>query len=76
MPDYLIDSVTFAIMHDPVVTKNGISYDRSTLVEHLKRSDRDPLTGDPLTMDDLRPNRALKAACEDFLEKNGWAVDW
>ena len=76
VPDYLIDNVTFAIMHDPVTTKTGISYDRSTMVEHLKRSQKDPLTGDPLRYEDLRPNRALKEASEKFLEENGWAVDW
>ena len=63
-------------MHDPVTTKTGISYDRSTMIEHLKRSEKDPLTGEPLSYEDLRPNRALKEACERFLEENGWAVDW
>ena len=76
VPDYLIDNISFAIMHDPVVTRTGNSYDRSTLLEHLKRSNTDPLTREPLTRDDLRPNLALKQACAEFLEENGWAVDW
>ncbi|MCJ1314879.1 hypothetical protein MMC15_000193 [Xylographa vitiligo] len=76
VPDYLIDNISFAIMHDPVVTKTGNSYDRSTLLEHLKRSNTDPLTREPLTREDLRPNLALKQACAEFLEENGWAVDW
>lgn len=76
VPDYLIDNISFAIMHDPVVTKTGNSYDRSTLMEHLKRSSTDPLTREPLRMTDLRPNLALKQACEEFLAENGWAVDW
>ncbi|MCJ1478230.1 hypothetical protein MMC13_006907 [Lambiella insularis] len=76
VPDYLIDNISFAIMHDPVVTKTGNSYDKSTLLEHLKRSNTDPLTREPLTRDDLRPNLALKQACEEFLDQNGWAVDW
>lgn len=63
-------------MHDPVVTKTGNSYDRSTVIEHLKRSQTDPLTREPLSMADLRPNLALKKACDDFLSENGWAVDW
>ncbi|CAI4210938.1 unnamed protein product [Parascedosporium putredinis] len=25
---------------------------------------------------DLRPNLSLKQACEEFLDENGWAVDW
>lgn len=63
-------------MHDPVITKTGNSYDRTTVMEHLRRSDTDPLTREPLRMQDLRPNLALKQACEDFLSENGWAVDW
>ena len=63
-------------MHDPVITKSGNSYDRATLMEHLKRSHTDPLTREPLTWQDLRPNLALKQACDEFLAENGWAVDW
>lgn len=76
VPDYLIDGISFAIMHDPVVTKTGQSYDRSTLIEHLRRSPTDPLTREPLRIEECRPNLALKAACEKYLEENGWAVDW
>ncbi|KAL9603939.1 MAG: hypothetical protein Q9219_000877 [cf. Caloplaca sp. 3 TL-2023] len=76
VPDYLIDNISFCIMHDPVVTKTGNSYERSTILEHLKRSPTDPLTREPLTIHELRPNLALKQACAEFLEKNGWAVDY
>ena len=64
-------------MHDPVITKNGHSYERATLYEHLKRSPTDPLTRDALTIDDLRSNFGLKAACDEFWENNrGWAYEW
>jgi len=76
VPDYLIDNITFSVMHDPVVTKHGHSYERSTILDHLRRSPTDPLTREPLRMEDLRPNLALRAASEKFLEENGWAVDW
>ncbi|KAK6340759.1 hypothetical protein TWF696_009080 [Orbilia brochopaga] len=77
VPDYLIDSISFSIMTDPVVTKNGQSYDRSTIMDHLRRSNTDPLTREPLRMEDLRPNLALKQVCAEFLEENaGWAVDY
>lgn len=77
VPDYLVDGITFEIMHDPVVTKGGRSYERATLVEHLKRSPTDPLTREPLTIGELRPNIALKEACTEFMEKNsGWVYDW
>ncbi len=76
VPDYLIDSISFGVMHDPVVTKTGQSYDRVTMLEHLKRSGTDPLTREPLGIEDVRPNLGLKQACEEFLRENGWAVDW
>ena len=76
VPDYMIDNITFAFMHDPVLTKSGQSYERTTIEAHLKTFDTDPLTREPLRKEDLRPNLALKQACEEFLETNGWAVDW
>lgn len=77
VPDYLVDGITFEIMHDPVVTNNGRSYERATLIEHLKRSPTDPLTREPLKISELRPNLALKEACQEFMESNsGWIYDW
>ncbi|KAF3919411.1 hypothetical protein ABW21_db0207793 [Orbilia brochopaga] len=77
VPDYLIDSISFSIMTDPVVTKSGQSYDRSTIMDHLRRSHTDPLTREPLRIEELRPNLALKQVCAEFLEENaGWAVDY
>lgn len=76
IPDYLIDAISFTVMHDPVITKTGNSYDRATVMEHLKRSHTDPLTREPLRLEDLRPNLALKQACDDFLDANGWAVEY
>ncbi|KAI7513888.1 U-box-domain-containing protein [Hortaea werneckii] len=78
IPDHLVDMITFEPMHDPVITKNGHSYERATLYEHLKRSPTDPLTRDPLTIDELRSNFGLKAACDEFWESGAseWIGDW
>ncbi|KAF3906554.1 hypothetical protein ABW20_dc0107825 [Dactylellina cionopaga] len=77
VPDYLMDSISFSIMTDPVVTKHGHSYDRATIMDHLRRSNTDPLTRESLRVEDLRPNLALKQVCAEFLEENaGWAVDY
>ena len=60
-----------------VITKQGHSYERTSIMEHLKRSPTDPLTRESLTVDELRPNLALKKVCEEFMENNaGWAVEW
>jgi STIP1 family protein 1 len=77
VPDYLVDPITFELLVDPVVTKNGRSYERATIIEHLKRSPTDPLTREPLTIGDLRPNIALREACTEFMEQNsGWVYEW
>jgi STIP1 homology and U-box containing protein 1 len=77
IPGYLIDDISFEVMHDPVTTKHGHSYERATIVEHLKRNPVDPLTREPLSLADLRPNLALRQACNEFWESNsGWAYDW
>lgn len=57
-------------------TKTGNSYERASIMEHLRRSHTDPLTRSPLSPEELRPNLALREACEQFLEENGWAVDY
>ncbi|QPC63910.1 hypothetical protein HYE67_006141 [Fusarium culmorum] len=76
IPDWAIDDISFGFMIDPVVTKTGKSYERSSIMEHLRRHPSDPLTREPLTTSELRPNLALRQACEEFLENNGWAADW
>ncbi|KAK9322853.1 hypothetical protein V1517DRAFT_259409 [Lipomyces orientalis] len=76
VPDYLIDPISFNIFYDPVVSKSGQSFERSVILEHLKNHKFDPFTREYLTESDLRPNLSLKAACEQFLEENGWAVDY
>lgn len=78
LPDHLLDKITFELMHDPVISiKSGISYERNTLMEHFSYGRMfDPVAQVPMTERDVIPNRALKEACEEFLTKNGWAVDY
>ncbi|KAI1113860.1 U-box domain-containing protein [Nemania sp. NC0429] len=76
VPDWVIDDISFGIMIDPVMTKTGKSYERASIMEALRRHPVDPLTREPLYPSELRPNLGLKQACEEFLEQNGWAVDW
>ena len=54
------------IMNDPVTVSNGITYDRSSITEHLKTSHICPKTGDTIT-DVLIPNKALKVLIQRLL---------
>jgi len=76
VPDYLIDGITFEIMHDPVITPSGVSYERISILKHIRASPVDPLTRELLKESQLIPNVGLKNACAEFLENNGWAVDY
>ncbi|KAM4060497.1 u-box domain-containing protein [Hirsutella rhossiliensis] len=76
VPEWAIDDISFAIMVDPVITKTGKSYERASILEHLRHHPSDPVTRDPLVPSELRPNFGLRQACDEFLELNGWAVDW
>ncbi|KAK3358257.1 U-box domain-containing protein [Lasiosphaeria ovina] len=76
VPDWLIDEISFCVMHDPVMTKSGKSYERAHILEHLRRSQTDPQSREPLYPHELRPNLQLREACRQFLEENAWAVDY
>ncbi|KAL1921872.1 uncharacterized protein VTP21DRAFT_10514 [Calcarisporiella thermophila] len=77
IPESFIDPISFNIMHDPVITPSGITYERTALKEHIKViGSFDPLTRAPLNERNLISNLALKEAIEDFLRKNGWAADY
>ncbi|TYZ59363.1 hypothetical protein PybrP1_002916 [[Pythium] brassicae (nom. inval.)] len=76
IPEYFVCPVSMEIMVDPVTTPNGISYERKCLEEHLRKNGPvDPLTRKQLTFEMLRPNTSLRAAIQDFLEKNPWAFE-
>lgn len=76
VPDWMVDPISFEVMHDPVITPSGVSYERVGLLRHLKQSGTDPLTREKLSETTLISNVGLKQACAEFLERNGWAVDW
>eukprot|EP00943_MAST-04B_sp_MAST-4B-sp1_P005209 g5209.t1 len=54
-------------MHDPVIDREGNSYDRKAILDWLRKgNDTSPMTRVPLKEDDLTPNRALKDQIESF----------
>ncbi|KAI7697493.1 E3 ubiquitin-protein ligase CHIP [Sarcoptes scabiei] len=77
VPDYLCGKISFDIMHDPVITPSGITYDRKDIDEHLQRVGHfDPVTRNPLTANQLIPNLAMKEVIDNFLIENEWANDY
>ncbi|PGH27035.1 hypothetical protein AJ80_01220 [Polytolypa hystricis UAMH7299] len=76
VPNGVIDKFYFHVMHDPVITISGHSFERAGVLKHLQTNPTDPITRAPMTVDDLRTNFTLREVCEEFLEKNPWAADW
>ena len=51
---------------DPVIDPEGNSYERSFIEQWLTTRDTSPITRARLSVADLRPNRALRTACESW----------
>ncbi|CBZ50914.1 putative TPR domain-containing protein [Neospora caninum Liverpool] len=86
VPNCLSCSISMAIMNDPVITPSGITYEKSLLLEHLRRNGHfDPITSrmkkrtlgaacrKPCPPDALVPNYGIKEAIKWFLGKYPWA---
>lgn len=75
VPDYLCGKISFEIMHDPVITPSGITYDRQDIEEHLKRVGHfDPITRQPLEANQLISNLAMKEVVDAYVNENEWAL--
>ena len=57
-----------------VITPSGHSYERAAIEKYVREiKAEDPQTRTPLTLPQLAPNLALKAAIQAFLVENPWA---
>lgn len=74
LPEHLCCAISLGLMHNPVITPCGLTYERSCVEEHLRVVGRfDPVSRKPLEPHQLVPNLALRAAVEAFLEDSPWA---
>ena len=54
--------ITLELLTDPVITPSGVSYERQAIEDWIDQRGTDPMTGQPLTRQQLYPNRGLLAA--------------
>eukprot|EP00300_Choanocystis_sp_HF-7_P009976 c16728_g1_i1.p1 GENE.c16728_g1_i1~~c16728_g1_i1.p1 ORF type:complete len:295 (-),score=60.80 c16728_g1_i1:96-980(-) len=74
VPDFLCCKISMDICSDPAVGPSGITYDRGVIEEYLRMGhNQDPVTRNPLTIDQLYPNVALRAAIDSYYDSNPWA---
>ncbi len=54
--------ITHMLFEDPVIDNEGNSYEKKAIEDWLKRNQTSPITRNPLSINDLKPNRGLKDA--------------
>ncbi len=70
-PDYLIDSAfSCEIMEDPVISSDGITYNRREIEKWFKKHDTSPKTGEILKSKNLIPNISIRNAIEEWKKSN------
>ena len=63
-PEDFICPITHDVMENPVMSNRGISFEEDAILQWLERSNRCPVSRQPLRRSDLRPNIALKNLIE------------
>lgn len=66
--DKFICPISKQIMTDPVITPEGISYNKSDILLYLEASNIDPITNNPLTKEMLVNNFILKSQIKSYLK--------
>jgi hypothetical protein len=67
--DSFLCPISQEIMSNPVITPSGITYDRKSIMNWLKKSSDCPITKMPLNASDLITNYSLKNAIAEYLKK-------
>ena len=58
--------ITHCIMKDPVQGKDGHTYERSAIINALTYKRESPVTRENMTINDLKPNYAIKFLCDSY----------
>jgi len=62
IPEYFLCPITGCLMRQPAMTPDGVTYDHDAIVEWLQNKQTDPSTNQPLSIDQLCPNRTVRRA--------------
>ncbi|CAF3802955.1 unnamed protein product [Rotaria magnacalcarata] len=64
--DLLRCPITMDLFHDPVVASDGHTYERQAIEQWIRSNGTSPLTRQPLSIDQLHPNRKVKELVDVF----------
>ena len=70
IPKSYFCSITHELMTDPVMDRDGNSYEREAITKWLVNNNNSPITRKPLSINDLTTNRALRDGIQELLSKN------
>jgi ubiquitin conjugation factor E4 B len=68
-PPEFEDELMGSLMKDPVILPSNHILDRSTIVQHLLSDPKDPYTRQPMTIDDVVPDDALRERIERWKDE-------
>lgn len=69
-PDEFICPITFCIIQDPVVAKDGHTYENAAIKDWFTKKRTSPMSNVKLTSTEVIPNLALKNLIQKFLKEN------
>jgi len=75
VPDEFLDPLMCTIMRDPVKLPSGTVVDRATITRHLLADATDPFNRQPLSLENLVPDDALKERITRWLKEKPTASD-
>jgi hypothetical protein len=64
--DWGICPITNEFMENPVITIYGTHYEKTAIIDWLSRNQRDPLTNQPLTINDLTDDEEYKRNIKEY----------
>jgi FtsZ-binding cell division protein ZapB len=75
MNDYLKCPITLKIFKNPVISKSGNIYEKKAIIKWLTQNKTDPLSREPLTIEDLIPVLAIKNIIS-MIPKKEYHIDY
>lgn len=68
IPNSFLCELTHQIMKDPVLDRDGHSYEREAILEYIQKNGASPITLQSLSANDLIPNPALRKTIEEHFQ--------
>merc|ERR1719445_1468513 len=70
IPEHYICPITQELMNDPVIVSSGHTFERNAIIEWFDDGNNlNPLTGQSLENNNVKPNYALKEAIKEYQRK-------